>query len=92
MIQRHLFDAGNVIEYDSDDWRNCPCKKFTTLILTLTMLATRVLVLRATLFLQTEKKWSGLQDYKSTVKRFVHILLETVSFTSKIVCTVLRNF
>ena len=26
MIQRHLFDAGNVIEYDSDDWRICPCK------------------------------------------------------------------
>lgn len=24
MIQRHLFDTGNVIEYDSDDWRNCP--------------------------------------------------------------------
>ena len=31
MIQRHLFDAGNVIEYDSDDWRNCPCKKYTAL-------------------------------------------------------------
>jgi len=26
MIQRHLFDAGNVIEYDSDEWRNCPRK------------------------------------------------------------------
>ena len=33
MIQRHLFNAGNVIEYDSDDWRNCPCKNCITLTL-----------------------------------------------------------
>ena len=31
MIQRHLFDAGNVIEYDSDDWRNCPRKSTSAL-------------------------------------------------------------
>ncbi|XP_065918521.1 ubiquitin carboxyl-terminal hydrolase MINDY-3-like [Dysidea avara] len=24
MIQRHLFDSGTVIEYDSDAWRTCP--------------------------------------------------------------------
>jgi len=28
MIQRHLFDSGNVIEYDCDAWRTCP-RKFT---------------------------------------------------------------
>ena len=32
MIQRHLFDAGNVIEYDSDEWRNCPRKKRNSLV------------------------------------------------------------
>lgn len=31
MMQRHLFDAGNVIEYDSDDWRNCARKKHITI-------------------------------------------------------------
>ena len=35
MIQRHLFNAGNVIEYDSDDWRNCPCKNCITLAMLL---------------------------------------------------------